>query len=235
MGGVGSHKESGDGRVRAARPRRVGGQARRHARASGATDVSGSGACRATATRPTASPRSFRARRAAGRPRCRRASGRVARWFAGRAPVPVRRARHRRRADVGRCRLVMHAGHASARERANRMRTDPLTGDPRSSKHGQLAGYRVEVFVRYVFEPHRPDDRRDTGTPVLDHLPSGPASSPPAVRGPWRPAHLRRLRDDGLRGRRAAHPTTAPGVPPTRASRRPAVRKIVGGEPFTYV
>lgn len=58
-----------------------------------------------------------------------------------------------------------------ARERANRMRTDPLTGDPRSSNHGQLVGDWVEVFAPVVFEPYRPDDWPDTGTLVLDHLP----------------------------------------------------------------
>ena len=43
-----------------------------------------------------------------------------------------------------------------ARERANRMQTDPATGVPRLSNHGQLVGDWVEVFAPVVFEPHRP-------------------------------------------------------------------------------
>jgi hypothetical protein len=58
-----------------------------------------------------------------------------------------------------------------ARERANRLRTDPMTGDPRLSKHGQLVADWVEVFAPVVFEPHRPNDWPSEGTLVLDHLP----------------------------------------------------------------
>jgi hypothetical protein len=58
-----------------------------------------------------------------------------------------------------------------ARQRANRMRTDPDTGDVRLSKHGQLVADWVELFAPVVFEAHRPNDWPAEGTLVLDHLP----------------------------------------------------------------
>ena len=58
-----------------------------------------------------------------------------------------------------------------ARERARRERTDPDTGQPRPSAHGQLIADWVEVFAPVVFEAHRPTAWPATGTVVLDHLP----------------------------------------------------------------
>jgi hypothetical protein len=58
-----------------------------------------------------------------------------------------------------------------ARQRANRLRVDPDTGDLRLSKHGQLVADWVEVFAPVVFESHRPNDWPSEGTLVLDHLP----------------------------------------------------------------
>jgi len=57
-----------------------------------------------------------------------------------------------------------------ARERARRERTDPDTGQPRPSAHGQLIADWVEVFAPVVFEAHRPTAWPATGT-VVDHLP----------------------------------------------------------------
>jgi hypothetical protein len=43
-----------------------------------------------------------------------------------------------------------------ARERAGRLQSDPDTGEPRLTRHGQLVMDWVEVFAPVVFEAHRP-------------------------------------------------------------------------------
>ena len=58
-----------------------------------------------------------------------------------------------------------------ARERARRLRTDPDTGEPRLTRHGQLVGDWVEVFAPVVFEPHRPSAWPSEGSLLLDDLP----------------------------------------------------------------
>jgi hypothetical protein len=58
-----------------------------------------------------------------------------------------------------------------ARERAGRLRADPETGEPRTTRHGQLVGDWVEVFAPVVFERHRPGAWPSTGSLLLDDLP----------------------------------------------------------------
>ncbi len=58
-----------------------------------------------------------------------------------------------------------------ARERARRLRTDAETGEPRSTRHGQLVADWVEVFAPVVFEPHRPGAWPQAGSLLLDDLP----------------------------------------------------------------
>lgn len=58
-----------------------------------------------------------------------------------------------------------------ARERAQRLRADPETGELRSTRHGQLVGDWVEVFAPVVFEPHRPLAWPASGSLLLDDLP----------------------------------------------------------------
>jgi hypothetical protein len=58
-----------------------------------------------------------------------------------------------------------------ARERAHRLRADPETGEPRSTRHGQLVGDWVEVFAPVVFESHRPLAWPASGSLLLDDLP----------------------------------------------------------------
>ncbi len=58
-----------------------------------------------------------------------------------------------------------------ARERADRLRADPETGEPRPTRHGQLVADWVEVFAPVVFEAHRPVAWPDTGSVLLDDLP----------------------------------------------------------------
>jgi hypothetical protein len=58
-----------------------------------------------------------------------------------------------------------------ARERADRLRPDPETGEPRPTRHGQLVADWVEVFAPVVFEPHRPDAWPEAGSLLLDDLP----------------------------------------------------------------
>ena len=58
-----------------------------------------------------------------------------------------------------------------ARERARRVRSDPETGEPRSTRHGQLVADWVEVFAPVVFEPHRPGAWPQAGSLLLDDLP----------------------------------------------------------------
>jgi hypothetical protein len=58
-----------------------------------------------------------------------------------------------------------------ARERARRLRPDPDTGEPRSTRHGQLVMDWVEVFAPGVFEPHRPSGWPASGSLLLDDLP----------------------------------------------------------------
>jgi hypothetical protein len=58
-----------------------------------------------------------------------------------------------------------------ARERAQRLRADPETGELRLTRHGQLVADWVEVFAPVVFEPHRPLSWPATGSLLLDDLP----------------------------------------------------------------
>jgi hypothetical protein len=58
-----------------------------------------------------------------------------------------------------------------ARERAQRLRPDPDTGEPRPPRHGQLVGDWVEVFAPVVFEPQRPAAWPTVGSLLLDDLP----------------------------------------------------------------
>lgn len=57
-----------------------------------------------------------------------------------------------------------------ARERAQRLRPNPTTGQVLSTRHGQLVGDWVEVFAPVVFERHR-QTAWPTGSLVLDDLP----------------------------------------------------------------
>ena len=58
-----------------------------------------------------------------------------------------------------------------ARERAQRLRADPDTGELRLTRHGQLVMDWVEVFAPVVFEAHRPAAWPATGSLLLDDLP----------------------------------------------------------------
>jgi len=58
-----------------------------------------------------------------------------------------------------------------ARERAQRLRADPETGELRMTRHGQLVADWVEVFAPVVFERHRPRAWPATGSLLLDDLP----------------------------------------------------------------
>ena len=58
-----------------------------------------------------------------------------------------------------------------ARERAKRLRCDPVTGEPRFSRHGSLVMDWVEVFAPVVFEPYRPLEWPTSGSLLLDDLP----------------------------------------------------------------
>jgi len=58
-----------------------------------------------------------------------------------------------------------------ARERAQRMRTDPQTGELRWTRHGSLVMDWVEVFAPVVFEPHRRGDWPASGSLLLDDVP----------------------------------------------------------------
>jgi hypothetical protein len=58
-----------------------------------------------------------------------------------------------------------------ARERAQRMRTDPASGEVRFTRHGSLAMDWVEVFAPVVFEPYRPSEWPASGSLLLDDLP----------------------------------------------------------------
>ena len=58
-----------------------------------------------------------------------------------------------------------------ARERAQRLRGDPETGEPRPTGHGQLVADWVEVFAPVVFDPHRRDAWPAAGSLLLDDLP----------------------------------------------------------------
>jgi len=58
-----------------------------------------------------------------------------------------------------------------ARERAQRMRADPQTGEVRWTRHGSLVMDWVEVFAPVVLEPHRRSDWPTTGSLLLDDIP----------------------------------------------------------------
>src|SRR5919199_919180 len=58
-----------------------------------------------------------------------------------------------------------------SRERARRLPADPLTGELRLTRHGQLVGDWVEVFAPVVFEAHGPVCWPQTGSLRLDDLP----------------------------------------------------------------
>lgn len=58
-----------------------------------------------------------------------------------------------------------------ARERANRLRCDPDSGEPRFSRHGSLVMDWVEVFAPVVFEPHRSREWPTSGSLLLDDVP----------------------------------------------------------------
>lgn len=58
-----------------------------------------------------------------------------------------------------------------ARDRAQRFRFDPATGEVRESDHGQLVADWVELFAPVVFAPHRPGAWPAEGSLLLDHLP----------------------------------------------------------------
>jgi hypothetical protein len=58
-----------------------------------------------------------------------------------------------------------------ARERAQRLRADPETGDLRMTRHGQLVADWVEVFAPVVFESHRCSAWPAAGSLLLDDLP----------------------------------------------------------------
>jgi hypothetical protein len=58
-----------------------------------------------------------------------------------------------------------------ARERARRLRADPITGEPRLTRHGQLVADWVEVFAPVIFKPHQPSAWPTAGSLLLDDLP----------------------------------------------------------------
>lgn len=58
-----------------------------------------------------------------------------------------------------------------ARERARRLRADPVTGELRLTRHGSLVMDWVEVFARVVFEAYRPRAWPTAGTLLLDDMP----------------------------------------------------------------
>ena len=58
-----------------------------------------------------------------------------------------------------------------ARERAQRMRIDPSTGEIRWTRHGSLVMDWVEMFAPVVFEPYRRSDWPATGSLLLDDVP----------------------------------------------------------------
>lgn len=58
-----------------------------------------------------------------------------------------------------------------ARERAQRMRADPRTGEIRWTRHGSLVMDWVEVFAPVVFEPYRYSEWPATGSLLLDDVP----------------------------------------------------------------
>jgi hypothetical protein len=58
-----------------------------------------------------------------------------------------------------------------ARERAQRMRADPQTGEVRWTRHGSLVMDWVEVFAPVVFEPYRRCDWPAAGSLLLDDVP----------------------------------------------------------------
>jgi hypothetical protein len=58
-----------------------------------------------------------------------------------------------------------------ARERAQRMRSDPVTGEIRWTRHGSLVMDWVEVFAPVVFEPYRRSEWPATGSLLLDDVP----------------------------------------------------------------
>jgi hypothetical protein len=58
-----------------------------------------------------------------------------------------------------------------ARERAQRMRIDPSTGEIRWTRHGSLVMDWVEIFAPVVFEPYRRSDWPATGSLLLDDVP----------------------------------------------------------------
>jgi hypothetical protein len=71
-----------------------------------------------------------------------------------------------------------------ARERARRMRTDPVTGEVRFTRHGSLVMDWVEVFAPVVFEPYRPSEWPASGSLLLDDVPfsvRSPAGGPPRI------------------------------------------------------
>ena len=58
-----------------------------------------------------------------------------------------------------------------ARERAQRMRIDPSTGEIRRTRHGSLVMDWVEMFAPVVFEPYGRSDWPATGSLLLDDVP----------------------------------------------------------------
>ena len=100
-----------------------------------------------------------------------RARGRLPRGAARRAQLSVRRARDRRGAGDGRCRSTYREAALVSRERAKRLRVDPVGGEPRFSRHGSLVMDWVEVFAPVVFEPYRPRAWPASGSLLLDELP----------------------------------------------------------------
>ncbi|MCA1679900.1 MAG: transposase [Actinobacteria bacterium] len=58
-----------------------------------------------------------------------------------------------------------------ARERAQRLRADPETGELRLTRHGSLVMDWVEVFAPVVVEPYRPRAWPAAGSLLLDDLP----------------------------------------------------------------
>ncbi len=64
------------------------------------------------------------------------------------------------------------------------MRTDPVTGEVRFTRHGSLVMDWVEVFAPVVFEPYRPRQWPASGSLLLDDLPfsvRNPATGRPRV------------------------------------------------------
>ncbi len=58
-----------------------------------------------------------------------------------------------------------------ARERAQRLRVDPSTGEPHSTRHGSLVMDWAEVFAPVVFESFRPRVWPASGSLLLDDVP----------------------------------------------------------------